>query len=72
MSGFQKAATRISQGLILAALIIGAARKMGIKTSFRLFGYPGAAIIVFLLAAAGGIAMIVQILIINSSHKNKH
>lgn len=72
MSGFQNAATRISQGLILAALIIGAARKMGIKTSFRLFGYPGLAIILFLLAAAGGIAMIVQILVSDSSHKTKH
>ena len=72
MSGFQKVANRISQGLILAALIIGAALMMRIKTSFRLFGYPGLAIILFLLAAAGGIAMIVQILVSDSSRKNKH
>ena len=58
--------------MILAALIIGAALMMRIKTSFRLFGYPGAAIILFLLAATGGIAMIVQILVSDSSHKTKH
>ena len=71
MSGFQKVANRISQGLILAALIIGAALMMRIKTEFQLFGYPGLAIILFLLAAAGGISMIVQILIVDSSTKKK-
>ena len=54
MRGFQKIANRITAGLVLAALIVGAALLMRIETSFTLFGYPGLAIICFLAAAGGG------------------
>ncbi|HVR83662.1 MAG TPA: AarF/UbiB family protein, partial [Planctomycetota bacterium] len=53
MQGFQKIANRITLGLILAASIIGAALLMRIETSFRLFGYPALAMLLFLGAAAG-------------------
>jgi predicted unusual protein kinase regulating ubiquinone biosynthesis (AarF/ABC1/UbiB family) len=62
MTGFQKVANRITMGLILAALIIGAALLMRVETPFRLFGYPGLAIILFLLAALGGVIMMFHIL----------
>ncbi len=62
MEGLQKVANRISLGLVLAALIIGAALPMRVETSFRLFGYPGLAILLFLAAAAGGVALAVSIL----------
>jgi len=62
MSGMQKVANRITLGLILAALIMGAALLMRIETTFRIFGYPGLAILFFLLASAGGIALAFQIL----------
>ncbi len=62
MEGLQKVANRISLGLVLAALIIGAALLMRVETSFRLFGYPGLAIVLFLAAAAGGVALAVSIL----------
>jgi predicted unusual protein kinase regulating ubiquinone biosynthesis (AarF/ABC1/UbiB family) len=62
MEGMQKVANRISLGLILAALIVGAALMMRVETSFRLFGYPGLAILLFLAAAAGGIALAISIL----------
>jgi ubiquinone biosynthesis protein len=62
MNGFQKVANRITTGLVLAALIIGAAMLMRIETPFTLFGYPGLAIILFLMAAAGGIILLLQIL----------
>jgi predicted unusual protein kinase regulating ubiquinone biosynthesis (AarF/ABC1/UbiB family) len=62
MTGFQKIANRITMGLILAALIVGAALLMRVDTSFHLFGYPGLAIILFLLAAAGGVVMVLHIL----------
>ena len=55
IEGLQKVANRITLGLILAALIIGAAMIMRIETSFRLFGYPGLAMILFLLAGTGGL-----------------
>jgi ubiquinone biosynthesis protein len=62
MEGMQKVANRISLGVILAALIIGAALLMRVETSFQLFGYPGIAILLFLAAAAGGVALAVSIL----------
>jgi ubiquinone biosynthesis protein len=62
MAGFQKVANRITLGLLLAALILGAAQLMRIETSFRILGYPGLAIIFFLLAAAGGVALMLTIL----------
>ena len=62
MAGFQKVANRITMGLLLAALILGAAQLMRIETSFRILGYPGLAIIFFLLAAGGGVALMLSIL----------
>src|SRR4028119_1246877 len=52
MEGLQKVANRITVGLVIAAMIIGASLLMRVETSFKLFGYPGLAIIFFLLAAA--------------------
>jgi predicted unusual protein kinase regulating ubiquinone biosynthesis (AarF/ABC1/UbiB family) len=54
MEGFQKVANRISTGLVLAALIIGAALLMQVDTKFTIFGYPGLAMVLFLAAATGG------------------
>jgi hypothetical protein len=39
--------------LLLASLIVGAAMLMRVDTAFRLFGYPGFAMVFFLVAAAG-------------------
>jgi len=62
MEGMQKVANRIALGLVLAALIVGAALMMDVPTSFRLFGYPGLAIMLFLAAAGGGMALAITIL----------
>jgi ubiquinone biosynthesis protein len=62
MAGFQKVANRITVGLLLAALIVGAAMLMKVETSFRILGYPGLAMIFFMLAAAGGVALVATIL----------
>jgi hypothetical protein len=63
MAGFQKVANRITTGLILASLIIGAALMMHVHTSFTIFGYPGLAIVSFLIAAGGGVWLIGNILL---------
>jgi predicted unusual protein kinase regulating ubiquinone biosynthesis (AarF/ABC1/UbiB family) len=55
LDGLQKVANRITLGLILASLIIGAAMIMRVETSFKILGYPGLAIILFLIAAMGGL-----------------
>jgi ubiquinone biosynthesis protein len=62
MAGFQKIANRITLGLLLAALIVGAAMLMQVETAFRILGYPALAIIFFLLAAGGGVALVLTIL----------
>lgn len=54
VEGFQKVANRITAGVILASLILGASLLMRIQTAFKIFGYPGLAILCFLGAAAGG------------------
>ncbi len=61
LDGFQKVANRITLGLVVAALIVGAAMLMRVETSFRIFGYPGLAMILFILAAAAGVVLIVSI-----------
>jgi predicted unusual protein kinase regulating ubiquinone biosynthesis (AarF/ABC1/UbiB family) len=63
MEGLQKVANRITLGLVLAALIVGAALLMDVPTSFSLFGYPGIAILLFLGAAIGGVALVFNILL---------
>lgn len=63
MEGMQKIANRITTGLVLAALIIGASQLMRVPTNFRLFGYPGIAILCFLAAAAGGFWLVINILV---------
>ena len=62
MEGLQKVANRIALGLVLAALIVGAALMMDVPTSFQIFGYPGLAIMLFLAAAGGGAALAITIL----------
>lgn len=57
MEGMQKVANRVTQGLVIAALIIGAAMLMNIRTEFTIFGYPGLAVLLFLMAAGGGVAL---------------
>ena len=54
IDGLQKVANRIALGAVLAALIIGAAMLMQVRTSFTLLGYPGFAMLLFLAAVAGG------------------
>lgn len=63
IGGLQKVANRITLGLILASLIIGAAMMMRIETNFRILGYPGLAMILFILAATGAGYLAVQIML---------
>lgn len=57
IDGFQKVANRIALGLVLAALIVGAAMLMRVQTPFTILGYPGLAMLLFLAAAGGGLWM---------------
>jgi ubiquinone biosynthesis protein len=61
LEGLQKVANRITLGLVLAALIVGAAMLMRVETSFQILGYPGFPLIFFFIAAIGGISLVVSI-----------
>ncbi len=63
IEGFQKVANRIAMGLVLGALIVGAAMLMRVPTKFEILGYPGLAILCFAGAAAGGVWLLVTILL---------
>ena len=72
MVGLQKIANRIAVGVILAATIIGASILMRVQTpQFTLFGYPGLAIIFFLIAAIGGLLFAIAMLISDERQAKK-
>jgi predicted unusual protein kinase regulating ubiquinone biosynthesis (AarF/ABC1/UbiB family) len=71
LEGLQKVANRITLGLILAALIVGAAMLMRVETSFRIFGYPGLPLLFFLMAAIAGVGLVLTIVFYDVSARKK-
>ncbi len=72
MMGLQKIANRLTVGLILGAVIVGAALLMQIETPhFTIFGYPGIAIIFFFIAAVGGLLLAGAILLHDERMRKK-
>ena len=71
MEGFQKIANRITTGIILASLILGACQLMKIDSTFQLLGYPGLAILCFLAAATGGFWLVISIVIQDRQTRKK-
>lgn len=70
--GFQKVANRITLGLIIAAMIVGASMLMQVPSDFRIFGYPGLAMLFFLLAAALAIILSYVIIFKDENLNNKN
>jgi predicted unusual protein kinase regulating ubiquinone biosynthesis (AarF/ABC1/UbiB family) len=62
IESMQKIANRITAGLIAAALIVGAALMMRVPSPVQLLGYPAFAILMFMLGAGLGVALIVSAL----------
>ncbi len=61
MRTMQQVGTRITLGLVLAACIVGASLIMRIETPYSILGYPALAIVLFLAAFAGGVALLVTL-----------
>ena len=72
LDGLQKVANRITLGLILASLIIGAALMMRVETSFKIWGYPGLPAIFFVLAALAGLILAISIAFTDEKPKKKN
>jgi predicted unusual protein kinase regulating ubiquinone biosynthesis (AarF/ABC1/UbiB family) len=62
IAGLQKVANRITLGLLMASLIVGAAMLMRVETTFRILGYPAFAMLFFLVAASGAVWLAFSIL----------
>lgn len=71
MSNLEKIANRITLGLVLAALIIGAALMMRVETALTVFGYPAIAMVLFLLATALGLGLVIRMLVSDSKDYEK-
>ena len=69
--GFQKVANRITLGLVIAAMIIGAALLMNVPSAFTVFGYPVLPIVLFLFAAVVGFALVVNIFFKDEDFKRR-
>jgi ubiquinone biosynthesis protein len=70
LEGMQKMSNRIAMGIVVAALILGAAMMMRIPTRFTFLGYPGIAMFFFLLAAALGLVLVLDILLRDIRHRD--
>jgi predicted unusual protein kinase regulating ubiquinone biosynthesis (AarF/ABC1/UbiB family) len=71
LNGFEKIANRVTTGIILAALIVGASLMMRINSTFQIFGYPGIAMICFLVALGGSGWLVLGILWKDYQDKHK-
>jgi ubiquinone biosynthesis protein len=63
LRGVEKLANRVTTGLILAAIIIGAAMTMRVETDSTIFGYPSISIVFFVAAVLGGFALVLATLV---------
>ena len=72
LRGMQQLANRVTTGLVLAALIVGAAMLTRVQTDVKLFGYPAVAIVCFLLASLGGAALLWSIAVGDRRDRQRH
>src|ERR671921_1754359 len=61
----------ITVGLLLAALIVGAALMMRVESTWTILGYPAIAIIFFLLAAIGALVLVFNIMFFDEKDKGE-
>jgi ubiquinone biosynthesis protein len=71
IEGFQKVANRITTGLVLAALILGASLLMRVPSRFEILGYPGLAMLCFLGASGGGFWLLLTIMMSDRAVRHK-
>jgi len=63
LSGIHKIANRITVGVVIAALLISSSMMMRVPTAFSIFGYPGLAVLGYLLASAAAFYLILSTIV---------
>jgi ubiquinone biosynthesis protein len=62
VGAIQRLGNRVVAGMVLAALIIGAAMMAGVETQATILGYPALALVFFVIAALLGLWLVIGIL----------
>ena len=65
MRGLEKMATRVTAGVVLAAMLVAAALAMRVDTEVRLLGVPAVALVFFVLAAVGGMVLVAHVFLVD-------
>lgn len=63
LAGIHKVANRITMGVVIAALLLSASFMMRVPTRFTIFGYPGLAMLGYLLASVAAFYLIVSTIV---------
>ncbi len=63
LRGLEKIATRLTAGIVLAAMLVGAALAMRVDSDLELLGAPAVAAVFFILAAIGGLVLLGHVLL---------
>jgi len=63
LRGMEKVATRLTVGIVLAAMLVGAALAMRVDSDVQLLGAPAVAVVFFILAAVGGLVLVGHVLV---------
>jgi len=71
LKGIHKVANRITAGLVLAALIVGAALLMRVPSPVQLWGYPIFSLVLFAGAAGGGLFLVFRIMLQDHRHERE-
>ncbi|HTB79425.1 MAG TPA: AarF/UbiB family protein [Opitutaceae bacterium] len=72
VDSMEKIANRITMGVVLAGMIVGASLLMRVPTAFQLFGFPGLAILCFLAAATGSFWLVIGIFVADYKSRKKY
>jgi predicted unusual protein kinase regulating ubiquinone biosynthesis (AarF/ABC1/UbiB family) len=71
LRGLHRMANRVATGVVLAALIIGAALLSNVDTNARIGGYPAVAFVCFLIATIGAAYLLLSIVIGDHKLRNR-
>lgn len=71
LAGMHKIANRITIGVVIAALLVSSSMMMRVPTNFSIFGYPGLAVIGYVLASAAAFYLIVSTFLLDRRDREK-
>jgi predicted unusual protein kinase regulating ubiquinone biosynthesis (AarF/ABC1/UbiB family) len=71
LGGMHKIANRITVGIVIAALLVSSSMIMRVPTNFVLFGYPGLAVIGYLLASIAGFYLVISTMMRDRKEREK-